>query len=156
MLKKLATVVAAPAPQDYFLRHRTFIPPGKSVALLMIAPQSVDAFEAFTRLHRDAAILFHSGRLNPEDRRGLPPMYELAWNHTTLRGLRVDPAITYLQTRYPAAGGLDVIRRIHERLADEVIGHLELIRFNGRLGFAGLPMVRFSTEARLQAIIRRA
>jgi FAD/FMN-containing dehydrogenase len=153
ILKKLVAVVAAPAPQDYFLRHRSFIPPGKSVALLMVAPQSMDAFRAFTRLHRDAAVLFDASTLAPEALKGLPPMYELGWNHTTLRALRVDPAITYLQTRYPEEGGLDLIRRIHERFAGEVIGHLELIRFNGRLGFVGLPMVRFSTEERLQQIM---
>jgi FAD/FMN-containing dehydrogenase len=153
ILKKLVTVVAAPAPHEYFLRHRAVIPAGKSVALLMMAPQSLDAFEAFTRLHKDAAVLFNSARLAPEERRGLPPMYELAWTHTTLRALRGDPAITYLQARYPDAGGLGLIKRIHERFAGEVIGHLELIRFNGRLGFVGLPMVRFSTEERLQAIM---
>ena len=36
-----------------------------------------------------------------EEKKGLPPVYELAWNHTTLRALRVDPAITYLQSLYP-------------------------------------------------------
>ena len=153
ILKKLVTVVAAPAPQLYFLRHRSFIPAGKSVVLTMIAPQSLDAFEAFTRLNRGAETLFHSARAKPEDLKGLPPIYELAWNHTTLRALRVDPSITYLQVRYPLDKGPEVIRRIHERFAGEVIGHLELIRFNGRLGFAGLPLVRFSTEERLQAIM---
>jgi FAD/FMN-containing dehydrogenase len=153
ILKKLVTVVAAPAPHAWFLRHRPFIPEGKSVVLLMIAPQSLDAFEAFTRLHREASVLFNTARLKPEQRAGLPPSYELAWNHTTLRALRVDPAITYLQTRYPEEGGLKLIKRIHDRFAGEVIGHLELIRFNGRLGFVGLPMVRFTTEERLQAIM---
>ena len=49
ILKKLVTVVAAPAPHDYFLRHRALIPPGKSVVIAMIAPHSLDAFDAFTR-----------------------------------------------------------------------------------------------------------
>ena len=46
-----------------------------------------------------------------------------------------------------------MIKRIHDRYGDEVRGHLELIRFNGRIGFAGLPLVRFTTEARLDEII---
>jgi len=153
ILKKLVTVVAGPAPHDYFLRHRALIPPGKSVVLAMIAPHALDAFEAFTRPHRGAAILFDSGRAAPETLAGLPPNYELSWNHTTLRALRVDPAITYLQVRYPENGALALIRRIHDRYGAEVTGHLELIRFNGRNAFAGLPMVRFSTEARLQEIM---
>jgi FAD/FMN-containing dehydrogenase len=153
ILKKLVTVVAGPAPHDYFLRHRGLIPAGKSVVLAMIAPHALDAFEAFTRPHRGAEILFDSSRAAPETLAGLPPIYELSWNHTTLRALRVDPAITYLQVRYPENDALALIKRIHDRYGAEVTGHLELIRFNGRNAFAGLPLVRFSTEERLKEIM---
>jgi FAD/FMN-containing dehydrogenase len=153
LLKKLVTVVAAPAPNAYFLRHRDFIPQGKSVVLAMIAPHSLDAFHAFTRRYRGAEALFDSAKLSPEARKGLPPNYELAWNHTTLRALRVDPAITYLQARYPSDNGLEAIDRLHRRFGDEVVGHLEFIRFNGRIGAAGLPLVRFTTPERLDEII---
>jgi len=153
ILKKLVTVVAAPAPHAYFLRHRALIPEGKSVVLVMVAPHSLDAFEAFTRPFRGAEPLFNSSRAAPEQMRGLPPVYELAWNHTTLRALRVDAAITYLQVRYPEDGALEFIKRVHEKFAAEMVGHLELIRFNGRIGFAGLPLIRFTTEERLDAIM---
>ena len=153
ILKKLITVVAGPTPHECFLRHRPLIPPGDSVVILMIAPHALDAFEAFTRPYKDARILLDSSRASPETLAGLPPNYELTWNHTTLRALRVDPRITYLQARYPSEGGLGLIKRIHEPYGDEVRGHLEIIRFNGRVGFAGLPLVRFTTEARLNDII---
>jgi FAD/FMN-containing dehydrogenase len=153
MLKKLVTIVSAPAPNSFFLRHRDLIPSGKSVAILMVAPHSLDAFHAFTRRYRGAQVLFDSSRAPPEARKGLPPNYELAWNHTTLRALRVDPAITYLQARYPADNGLEVIERLHRRFGDELIGHLEFIRFNGRIGASGLPMVRYSTRERLDEIV---
>ncbi len=153
ILKKLVTVVAAPAPHDYFLRHRALIPAGKSVVLAMIAPHALDALETFTRPFRTAEVLFVSSRAAAETLTRLPPIYELAWNHTTLRALRVDPAMTYLQARYPEDGALATIKRIHDHFGLEVIGHLEAIRFNGRIGFAGLPLVRFSTEERLREII---
>ena len=51
-------------------------------------------------------------------------------------------------------GRCSASRAIHERYRDELIGHFEFIRFNGRIGFAGLPLVRFTTEARLEAIMR--
>jgi FAD/FMN-containing dehydrogenase len=153
ILKKLVTVVAGPTPHDYFLRHRALIPSGDSVVILMIAPHALDAFEAFTRPYKDARILLDSSKASPETLAGLPPNYELTWNHTTLRALRVDPRITYLQVRYPSERALESIKRIHDRYGDEVRGHLELIRFNGRIGFAGLPLVRFTTEARLNDII---
>ena len=152
ILKKLVTVVAGPTPHDYFCAIAR-IPRGDSVVILMIAPHALDAFEAFTRPYKDARILLNSSRASPETLAGLPPNYELTWNHTTLRALRVDPRITYLQVRYPSEGALEVIRRLHERYGDEVRGHLELIRFNGRIAFAGLPLVKFTTEARLNDII---
>jgi FAD/FMN-containing dehydrogenase len=153
ILKKLLTVVAAPAPQDYFLRYRNLIPSGKSVVLAMIAPHALDALGAFTRLFKGAETLFVSNCATPEALAGLPPIYELAWNHTTLRAIRVDPAMTYLQARYLEDNALAIVKRIHDHFGSEIIGHLEVIRFNGRIGFAGLPLVRFSTEERLREII---
>jgi FAD/FMN-containing dehydrogenase len=153
ILKKLVTVVASPTPHECFLRHRALIPEGDSVVILMIAPHALDAFSAFTRQYEEARVLFDSSRAAPETLKGLPPNYELTWNHTTLRALRVDPRVTYLQARYPNDGGLQLIKRIHDRYGSEVRGHLELIRFNGRIAFAGLPLVRFTSEARLQEII---
>jgi hypothetical protein len=44
--------------------------------------------------------------------------------------------------------------RILRKYESELIGHFEFIRFNGRIEFAGLPLVRFSTEERLDEIIR--
>ena len=119
--------------------------------MLMIAEQSLDAFRVFTRRHRDAQVLFDASLASDEDRKGLPPNYELTWNHTTLRALRVDPAWTYLQARY--ADDASTAARIHAKLGDEAIAHLEFIRFNGKVGCAGLPLVRFSPEQRLDEIV---
>jgi FAD/FMN-containing dehydrogenase len=153
ILKKLVTTVAAPAPHAYFLRHRALIPEGDSVVILMIAPHALDAFCAFTRAW-NASVLLDSSRAAPETLKGLPPNYELTWNHTTLRALRVDPAMTYLQVRYGDAPALERAHRILKKYADEMIGHFEFIRFNGRIEFAGLPLLRFTSEARLDEIVR--
>jgi FAD/FMN-containing dehydrogenase len=152
--KKLISAVAAPVPYDYFLRHRKFLARESSVALLMIAPAAMDAFTTFTRRHRDADILFRSDRLSDEDRRGLPPIWELSWNHTTLRALRVDPTITYLQVLYPFPDQLEKLRRLDQKFGDEVPAHVEFARVDGKVTCFGLPLVRFSTEERLDEIIR--
>lgn len=153
ILKKLITTVAAPAPHAYFLRHRSMIPEGASIAAVTIAPHSLDAFYAFTRAFK-ADVLLDSSKASAETLKGLPPNYELAWNHTTLRALRVDPAITYLQVRYGDEGALARAHRILAKYKDELIGHNEFIRFNGRVEFAGLTLVRFTSEERLNEIIR--
>jgi FAD/FMN-containing dehydrogenase len=152
ILKKLITTVEAPAPQTYFLRHRSLIPEGASIAAVTIAPHALDAFYAFTSAFK-AKVLLDTSRASAETMKGLPPNYELAWNHTTLRALRVDPAITYLQVRYGDEGALARAHRILAKYKDELIGHHEFIRFNGRVEFAGLTLVRFTNEDRLNEII---
>ena len=39
---------------------------------------------------------------------------------------------------------------MHDHFGAELIGHIEFIRFNGQIGCAGLPMLRFTTEERLE------
>jgi len=153
LLTKLITVVAGPAPHDYFLRHRHLIGRAQSVVLVMAAEHALDALRAFTRRYRRAGVLFDSSLASAEARKGLPPNYELSWNHTTLRALRVDAAITYLQVLYPFPDQLATVEKIHDRFGDEVMGHLEFVRFNGKITCFGLPMVRFSTPERLDEII---
>ncbi len=149
ILKKLVTAVAAPAPHEYFLRHKSLIPPGSSVAILMIAPHSLDAFYAFTAQFKRASILFDSSVAAPEALKGLPPNYELAWNHTTLRALRVDPKITYLQVRYPDEAIAATVKKLHDKYGLELMGHIEVIRMGGRVAAAGLPMLRFTPTRRV-------
>jgi FAD/FMN-containing dehydrogenase len=154
ILKKLISPIAAPIPQDYFLRHRKYLPTGKSVVLLMIAPHAIAPFLAFHERFRGAEILFRGDLVSEADRKGLPPIYELAWNHTTLRALRVDPGITYLQVLYPFPDQLERVAAMTRLFGDEVPAHLEFVRFDGKVTCFGLPLVRFTTEARLEEIMR--
>ena len=99
LLKELG-VISAPLPHDYFLRHRKYLRPDQSVCVMMVAPVAMPALAAFAE-HRKADIVYRSDTADPEEKKGLPPVFELSWNHTTLRGLRVDSTITYLQILYP-------------------------------------------------------
>jgi FAD/FMN-containing dehydrogenase len=153
LLTKLITVIASPVPQAYFLRHRHLFKQGQSIVLVMAAEHSLDALRAFTRRYKGADIVFDASLASLEARKGLPPNYELAWNHTTLRGLRVDPAITYLQALYPFPHQLATVKAIHDHFGGEVMGHLEFVRFNGKITCFGLPLVRFTTPERLNEII---
>jgi FAD/FMN-containing dehydrogenase len=151
-LKNLA-VVAAPAPHDYFLRHRRFLPRGSHVVIATVADFAVGSLLAYARRFRGAELLMRSDRLSAEEAKGLPPGYELGWNHTTLRALRVDPAITYLQVLYPFPNQVELVEAIDARFGDEVVAHLEFVRFDGKVTCFGLPLVRFTTEERLDEIV---
>lgn len=151
ILAKLVTPIAAPVPYDYFKRHQKFFRRDQSIVVCMIAPHAMDAFVALAGMSK-GEIVFRADR--EPDLKGLPPAYELTWNHTTLRAIRVDPSITYLQTRYPSPDHLAHVKAMVERFGDEVPAHLEYIRFDGEIGAAGLPLVRYTTEERLDEIIR--
>jgi len=152
LFKEIATV-AAPVPHDYFLRHQKFLRREQSVVLLMVAPHAMAPLLALAGRSK-GEIVFRSDTASEDEKKGLPPVFELTWNHTTLRGLRVDPTITYLQTLHPPPAHLDSVRQMTEMFGDEVPGHLEFIRFDGKIACAGLPIVRFTTEARLDDIVR--
>jgi len=153
ILTKLITPIAAPVPHRYFKRHQRFLRADQSVCVVMVAPHARDAFLAFTR-RAGGDIVYDAAALDSDARKGLPPAYELAWNHTTLRALRVDPSITYLQSLYPFPNQLDLVSRMDRMFPGEVFSHLEFVRFDGDVTCFGLPLVRFTTEERLDEIVR--
>jgi FAD/FMN-containing dehydrogenase len=154
LLLKNVAVVAAPVAHDYFGRYQRYLRPDHHVAIVIAAEQALDALLAFTRRYRRAEVLFRSDQVAEVDRKGLPPAFELTWNHTTLRALRQDPAITYLQSLYPFPRHIDLVERIHARFGAEVPAHLEFVRMDGKVTCLGVPLVRFTTEERLDDIVR--
>lgn len=152
LLKELG-VVAAPVPHDTFLRHRKFLPRDKHLVMVMVADFALQPMLAFTVRWNGAEVLMRSDRLSEAESKGLPPAFELGWNHTTLRALRIDPAITYLQVLYPFPNQIDLVDKIHARFGDEVMCHLEFVRFDGKVTCFGLPLVKFTSEARLDEIM---
>lgn len=152
ILLKLNCVVAAPAPQDYFKRHKPFIEDGDHLCLFMVAPQSMDAFLALTA-SQEGRVAFNQASMSAEELQGIPAAFECSWNHTTLRGLRADQKITYLQVLYPFPTHLETIEKLHTMFEGEVIDHLEFVRFDGDVTCFGLPMVRHTTDERLEEIM---
>jgi FAD/FMN-containing dehydrogenase len=153
ILTKLITPIAAPVPQLYFKRHQKFLKEGQSICVVMVAQHGLDAFLAFTR-RAGGEVIFNAATVAAEDKKGLPPAYELAWNHTTLRALRVDPSITYLQSLYPFPNQLALVEKMDAMFPREVFSHLEFVRLDGNITCFGLPLVKFTSEARLDEIIR--
>jgi FAD/FMN-containing dehydrogenase len=152
LLKELSTV-AAPLPFDYFLRHKKFLKREQSVVLAMVAAHAIDPLLSIVG-ESSAEILYRSDTATDTEKKGLPPLFELTWNHTTLRGLRVDPTITYLQVLYPFPTHVESVAKMTKIFGDEVPGHLEFQRFDGNICCSGLPIVRFTTEERLDEIVK--
>ena len=147
IVKKLMSVINAPIPM-YFRDIKEYCPDGKSIIIAMVAEQSMEMFKAMLGA-RGAITLARPFDESPSKE----PLYEYTWNHTTLQLLKVDRTITYLQCLYPHDRLLESVREIRDLFGDECVQHLEFIRFNGRLSCSALPIVRYTTEERLNEII---
>jgi FAD/FMN-containing dehydrogenase len=152
ILKKLISVYEAPIGQDYFQRVAPHLQAGEHILGLMVAPQSMDGFLTFLARHPGARLIWRSDQTHWPREPG--PVFEYGWNHTTLRALKVDPSITYLQVLYDPDHYAAKIEAVRAAFPGELMQHLEVMRDRGRVMFAGLTLVKFTTEARLDEIVR--
>ncbi|HLG81993.1 MAG TPA: FAD-binding oxidoreductase [Bradyrhizobium sp.] len=148
IVKKLLAPITWPLP-SYFGALRDCCPDGKSILIAMIAEPSLESFKSL--LGRRGTIALE---VPTDDRPGQVPLYEYSWNHTTLQVLKSDRSVTYLQCLYPHDRVLEKVAEMREAFPDEVLQHLEFIRFGGRVTCSALPVVRYTSAARLDAIIR--
>jgi FAD/FMN-containing dehydrogenase len=149
IIKKLICVCAWPIPA-YFAAFRDMIPEGKHCALLMVAESCLEPLQDLVREY-GGTICYQK---NAQEASKGAAIAEYTWNHTTLHARSADPSLTYLQTLFPADKGLKLIEELYNYYRDEVMMHLEFLRMNGRAIAAALQVVRYTTEARLNEIIR--
>jgi FAD/FMN-containing dehydrogenase len=149
IIKKLICVCAWPIPA-YFAAFREEIPEGKHCALLMVAESCLEPLQDLVREY-GGTICYQK---NAQAASKGAAIAEFTWNHTTLHARSADPSLTYLQTLFPADRGLKLIEELYNYYGDEVMMHLEFLRINGRAIAAALQIVRYTTESRLNEIIR--
>jgi FAD/FMN-containing dehydrogenase len=153
ILKKLISVYEAPVAKSYFQRIAPHVDAEDALLGLMIAPHSMDGFVTFLGRYPGAKIIYRSDQTHWEKEPG--PVFEYGWNHTTLRALKVDPSITYLQVLYAPGVYAEKVMAIRAAFPGELYQHLEAMRVDGKMAFAGLTLVKFTTEARLDEIIHQ-
>ena len=117
----------------------------------LVAPAGVDTF--FT-----LAATFGGERVVAETAagmaaRGLPPVIECAYNHTTLMALKRDRSVTYLQVAFPAPLDADLVQHFIDHFGEELQMHHEFSKMDGRLVAFALPLVQYFDEARIREII---
>ena len=147
IVKKLVTPMMWPLP-SYFAGIKAQCPEGQHVLVCMIAEGAMESFKML--LAGRGTITFEQ----PTDETpAKTPLYEYTWNHTTLQVLKVDRSVTYLQCLFPHDRVLDAVKQMTELFPDEVLPHLEFIRFGGKVTCSALPVVRYTTADRLNEII---
>ncbi|MBA3924300.1 MAG: FAD-binding oxidoreductase [Nostocaceae cyanobacterium] len=144
MIKKLISVFASPIP-SYFTALQQYIPSNTHAALLMVAETSLPFLPGLVQSY--------GGTITYQQFDKSVNLGEFTWNHTTLLARSVDTSLTYLQSLFPS-DNLQMVEHMYHHFGDEVMMHLEFIRVNGAAIPAALQLVRYTTEARLNEIMR--
>ncbi|HIK37225.1 MAG: FAD-binding oxidoreductase [Geminocystis sp.] len=145
IVKRLISIHAHPIPK-YFTSLNSYIPEGKHCAFLLIAENCLLPLGELVK-QWGGEISYLNGA---DEDRGIN-LIEFTWNHTTLHARNIDNNITYLQTFF---WDLEQVEKMYHHFGDEVMLHLEFLRVKGRAIPAGLQLVRYTTEKRLNEIIR--
>jgi len=155
--KKLATVMA-PGISAYFKRILPYAPVERAFAILMVSEPQLWAVAEHAKAF-GGTVTFTRGAAEAEaaafGHAEIPPLYEFCWNHTTLRALKVDPSITYLQVLFPMGRNVEALAWAEREFAGEVFWHLEFQRRYAGFTNSSLPLVKFTTAERLYAIMAK-
>jgi FAD/FMN-containing dehydrogenase len=120
---------------------------GQHRLLLLVAP---DGIASLKRLAADAGADLHD--LGPEDLNGGNGLRELSWNHTTLHMRASEPGWTYLQMLLPQPE-LPAMQALRNQWGDDLLWHLELVKQQGSVRIAALPLVRWRDAALLEQLM---
>lgn len=158
--KRLVTQFEWPIP-SYFKPLKKSCRDGEHVTFLLVKRSQVEEVIA-SATQAGLACVYCTPYSDPPR----PPFItDYTWNHTTLWAMKADPAFTYLQSGF-GANFREQFALLRQRFPGEILLHLEWVSGNSKMmrekpgseggaaiGVGGIPLVRFTTEARLQEII---
>jgi len=147
--KRLATVFEWPIP-SFFTPVKQVVREGKALALIMITTSQVKELRAAVEA-AGGKVTFTGAYVGP---RTQPLLSDYTWNHTTLWAMKADSAYTYLQCGFSSTECREQFRKLRDRFGDEILFHVEFMKNGAGVVIPGaLPVVRFTTEARLNEMI---
>lgn len=150
IIKKEAAVFAA-SVATYFKKLSPYIASNEHAAIIVINLASREALDVFVGTAGGRIAFEQTGAVAKATQHTL---LEYCWNHTTLHALRSNKSLTYLQTTYEYGREREQLAEIERAAGSEILNHVEFIRDErGRLIGSGLPLVRFTSESRLQELI---
>lgn len=151
LVKRQLALFAAPIP-SYFSHLNGQYQANQHAVISVIAQESEGLSTSLLTNYLGQNAIRQSA---DEAREANASLMEYCWNHTTLHALKVDSSLTYLQTAFNSSNYRQQIIDMATLFADEVISHIEFLRdSDGNITASGLPLVRYSTEERLNEIMR--
>lgn len=151
IVKREVAFFASPVP-DHLAQLAEHLPQGCHAVLSLVAESSEDPMLALAEAH-DGRVSYR--KTADEVKKSNRTLMEFTWNHTTLHALKVDKSLTYLQSSFVPGQHVAQITEMEQLFAGEVLMHVEFLRnLDGLLTCSALQLVRFTTEERLDEIIR--
>jgi FAD/FMN-containing dehydrogenase len=151
IIKKSVTFLGSPTP-EYFTALQECLPKGCHAVFVIAA--------AFNEAAVKQIVAEYGGRVTyrqdqEQVKASHQTLVEHSWNHTTMHALKVDRTLTYTQCSFLPGRHLDQVRELEKKLAGEVLTHVEFLRLrDGTLTCNGLPIIRYSTDDRLNKIMQ--
>jgi FAD/FMN-containing dehydrogenase len=137
---------------SYYKRLSQYFDGNRDAMFSMVKESDVDRYFALAATfngHRSMAVSEAESKAAK-----LRRIHTTAFNHTTLMALQVDRAWTYLQVVMPNPYEPKLVEEQMRRFGDEVLMHHEYTKEKGRCRIGGLPLIRYTTEQRLNEIMR--
>ena len=136
----------------FYKRLNTYFDGSRDAMFSMVKESDVDRFFSLAARHGGERAMAVSEVQSAAA--NLRRIHETAFNHTTLMALQVDRGWTYLQVVMPNPFEPSLVEAQMQRFAGEVLMHHEYTKEKGRCRIGGLPLIRYTTEKRLNEIMR--
>jgi hypothetical protein len=147
--KRLVTTFEWPIP-SCFAPILPITRPGKSLIFSLIAESQLSELESAAKADGGEVTLAapYTGL------RTTPLLSDYTWNHTTLWAIKQDAAFTYLQCGFSPTEARSQFATLKQHFGDEILFHIEFMKNgSGTIVPGSIPLVRFTTEQRLNQII---
>ncbi|WP_305972102.1 MULTISPECIES: FAD-binding oxidoreductase [unclassified Mameliella] len=147
--RKLCSAVEARIV-DYFPRLEGHLPKGRHLLVALVPHEDMEAYRALIAAQGGTVDL----ALDDAERKakGIPHVFEFAYNHTTLQVLKADRSATYQQYGVGDPSDAEAVARLGKEVGDDLWQHHEFARVDGRIVAFDLPIIWFTDEARLREI----
>ncbi len=147
--KRLITVFEWPIP-SFFAPVKQVVREGNALIFFMIADPQIEAFkELATR--SGGTVTFSGAHVSFKTS---PLLSDYTWNHTTLWAIRADDSYTYLQCGFDPVRVREQFAELKRCFGDDFLFHIEFTKIGSGVVIPGsIPVVRFTTEARLNEMI---
>ena len=148
-IKRLVTTFEWPIPSA-FTPIKSLIRAGRACIFFMVAASQLEELQASATAAGGETTLAapYTGL------RTQPLLSDYTWNHTTLWAIKQDAVYTYLQCGFSPTNAREQFALLKRKFGDEILFHIEFMKNFSSLVIPGaIPLVRFTTEARLNEMI---